>query len=754
MTREVSASERWAQVKTVLADALEQPTSSARASFLDAACAGDAALRAEVESLLAAADGTGSLPGARAALAAVANDVRTVQAADAANDPAHHDVHDPALQRVLESAVGQQYEIVRPLGHGGMGVVYLARDRALERFVAIKVLRADLAEGHEGRERFRREARIAAQLTHPGILPLHTFGEIGGVWYFVMGYVRGQTLAERLRVEGRLPSDVALRILLELADALECAHRNGVVHRDLKPSNVLLDAESGHAVLADFGIAKVAGSDEALTATDAVIGTPSYMSPEQALGARDVDERSDLYSLGAVGYTMLAGHEPFTGLRGSALAYRRLSHDVPPLRTVAPWVSTELSDVLMRCLARERDDRWRSASALKIALARVDGADSGDASAALPAEARELPTFGSYALLWGAIWAVLAARPGHGAGDRALLLLVGAIVPAGLLLHVFNAASDDALSPRELTRIAFWPPEWWGMWWPRALRRPNDLWRRLPWPARAVRVVLSSFLVALPTLILLRQWVEARAISAPQGWFGDVELSLVLGAATLVAAAVVWARRRALGWRDALRLLFGATTASPGWNGEALAPLLHRARAKVREPDRDSPADHRRAIVELAAVLNDSAREGGARELGADVVRAADGVLAAIARSDAELAALGSSASVAEIDRLSAQLASLTRDEASGVEQRELAELVRQQLDVMQRMRVRIEMVAQQRSQLFGLLRGLETHLRGATAGAGVESRSDEPREQLGEQRRNQLRALLHEVDASCNALR
>jgi serine/threonine-protein kinase len=178
-----------------------------------------------------------------------------------------------------------------------MGAVYLARERSLERFVAIKVLRPELAEAHDGRERFRREARIAAQLSHPGIVPLHTFGEVGGIWYFVMGYVRGTSLAERLRLEGHIPVDEAHRILTELADALASAHRSGVVHRDIKPANILLDADSGRAVLADFGVAKVGAGDEQLTATGVVIGTPHYMSPEQVLGAHAVDERSDIYSL-------------------------------------------------------------------------------------------------------------------------------------------------------------------------------------------------------------------------------------------------------------------------------------------------------------------------------------------------------------------------------------------------------------------------------------------------------------------------
>ena len=262
---------RWQRVKALFAEAMERPPHE-RSEYVDAVCAGDPSMRAELNSLLEAGADSASVPRARAAVAAAARAL----AANSGPSPAG----DGTLQHMLELALGQQYEIVRPLGQGGMGAVYLARERSLERFVAIKVLRPELAEAHDGRERFRREARIAAQLSHPGIVPLHTFGEVGGLWYFVMGYVRGPSLAERLRLEGHIPVDEAHRILTELADALASAHRSGVVHRDIKPANILLDADSGRAVLADFGVAKVGAGDEQLTATGVVIGTPHYMSPE------------------------------------------------------------------------------------------------------------------------------------------------------------------------------------------------------------------------------------------------------------------------------------------------------------------------------------------------------------------------------------------------------------------------------------------------------------------------------------------
>jgi serine/threonine protein kinase len=188
--------ERWAHVKALFVQASAQPLDE-REAFVVRACGSDAALRDELSSLLRAAEGSDSLPGARAAIAA-AREAAVPHAVGGRPDAPDHET---ALRATLDAALGQQYEIVRSLGHGGMGTVYLARERALERFVAIKVLRPELAEAQEGRERFRREARVAAQLSHPSIVPLHTFGEVSGVWYFVMGYVRGVTLGERLRIE-------------------------------------------------------------------------------------------------------------------------------------------------------------------------------------------------------------------------------------------------------------------------------------------------------------------------------------------------------------------------------------------------------------------------------------------------------------------------------------------------------------------------------------------------------------------------
>ena len=653
-----------------------------RDSFVDRVTAGDAELRREVRSLLAEAERSDG----------------GFDAGRRATDP-HR-----ALQAILATALGQQYEIVRPLGHGGMGAVYLARERALERFVAIKVLRPDLAAAPDGRERFRREARVAAQLSHAGILPLHTFGEVNGIWYFVMGYVRGVSLAERLRVEERVSAEEAHRILTELAEALECAHRNGVIHRDIKPANILLDDESGRAMLADFGISKVHGAGDSLTGSGVIVGTPHYMSPEQSLGVPTIDERSDIYSLGAVGYKMLSGREPFADVALEELTFRRLSHDPVSLLSIAPLVPQDLASVVMRCLARDPDGRWPNARALRDALTRA----SGDSLSTLPESLRDLPTFGPYALLWAALWTALAARTARAASDSVLLMLIAVLVPFGFLLHLWNTGSHG-VGLTGLGRVAFWPPEWWGMWWPRALRRPTDLWRRLPWPARAVRVVVSVFLLVLPTMILLRDEIESVVGEGGElQWFGMVESGLVIGVAIATVSALIWCYRRRLSWSETARMLVGATTQSSGWATPTVARLLADAPGGRRPSSvRDTPADHLRAIVELVPLLHESAAS-----VGAESVTIGQRLVDGIEACDAQIVTLSRDASVSEIERLTARLTELdTQAAGDSTAHRELIALVRRELDVVREMRVRCEVISQQRVAQFNALRGLWTHL-------------------------------------------
>src|SRR6184192_235632 len=271
------------------------------------------------------------------------------------------------LEERLRIALAGRYALERELGRGGMAVVFLAHDSRHDRVVAIKVLRQEVAAAL-GAERFLREIQIAAKLHHPHILPLYDSGTAADLLYYVMPYVEGKSLRERLDHETQLPLDDALTITRQVAGALAYAHQHDVVHRDIKPENILL--ESGEAVVADFGIARAisaAGGDK-LTHTGIAIGTPLYMSPEQATGVGALDGRSDVYSLACVLYEMLAGHPPFAGGTAQAILARHTVDPVPPLRTARATVPTAVAEALDRALAKAPADRYVTALQFSEAL--------------------------------------------------------------------------------------------------------------------------------------------------------------------------------------------------------------------------------------------------------------------------------------------------------------------------------------------------------------------------------------------------
>jgi eukaryotic-like serine/threonine-protein kinase len=271
---------------------------------------------------------------------------------------------------LLARELKHEFQIVRLLGRGTMGSVYLARDLALHRVVAIKVLRWDLAGSADDCERFRREARTTGQLAHPSIVPLHSFGESPNVMYMVMRYVPGESLGARIRRLGKLTPDETRSILAELALTLEYAHREGIVHRDLKPENILLETsgDSVRPMVADFGVAMRRSYDPPPGELRRSFGTPHFMSPEQAAGEVDIDGRSDIYSLGVLGYLMLSGELPYTGDTVQQISARRTEANRRSLRVLAPDAPRDLVEAIERCLQSDPDDRWRHARELHAAL--------------------------------------------------------------------------------------------------------------------------------------------------------------------------------------------------------------------------------------------------------------------------------------------------------------------------------------------------------------------------------------------------
>ena len=267
----------------------------------------------------------------------------------------------------LRSALAGRYTLERELGRGGMATVWLAAEHHPRRHVALKVLRPEIAQAL-GPERFLREVDLAAKLTHPHILPIHSAGEADGLLYYTMPYVEGESLRDRLNRDKQLPLDDALQIAREVADALSYAHSHAVMHRDIKPENILL--ESGHAVVADFGIARAitAAGGERLTDTGIAVGTPAYMSPEQGAGSGELDGRSDLYSLGCVLYEMLAGRPPFVGPTAESVVHQHLAAEPPSITGIRPAVPAHVAATLQRALAKNPADRFNPVALFAEAL--------------------------------------------------------------------------------------------------------------------------------------------------------------------------------------------------------------------------------------------------------------------------------------------------------------------------------------------------------------------------------------------------
>ena len=644
-----------------------------------------------------------------------------------------------SLRAALEESLGFQYRIERLLGRGGMGAVYLARELALDRDVAVKVLPPDRLHAADALERFRREARTAARLSHPNIVPLYTFGEVKGLVYFVMGYVRGETLAAHVRRSGRLGVEEVRRILVDVTDALTYAHAQGVVHRDIKPDNILIDAESGRPMLTDFGVAKALSVEGTLTATGLVVGTPQYMSPEQAAGRADIDGRSDVYSLGVMGYALLAGRLPFEGTTPADVLVQHLTKQPPPLQGVAPDAPHALAATLMRCLAKDPSERWQDARDLKRALAPDESAPE------LPAKVRALSVCLqgglAFLLLYGYIRLALAADPSQTSlaaifrDPAEKLVLVFAV--AGAFTAV-QARRQLGLSVSAILRYALLQPSWWPGWYPRRLRRPGDLWDRLPPAIRMPRQLLGAALVAWALVLIPLSvaknsggdYYERTGRQTAVGALADLPKAaflmplVLLCLATIFGAvfATLWLRRR-LGPLYEFEFdempVFGATwKRSSPWRRPAYQALL-RPLTEASSPRSDEELE--RAVVSMADALPPALADA------APAVRsAARSLRAGIARLDREIATLTRDADAQEAARLEAKLAALgPPSDGEPPDRRQMRELLAQQRSLFQDMAARLERTRSERARRAELLRALWTRIARLTPAADARSRDE-----------------------------
>jgi hypothetical protein len=343
----------------------------------------------------------------------------------------------------IQSALGDAVTVKRLVGTGGFAEVYESMDTRLDRSIAVKVLRADVA-APRARDRFLREARAAAQVRHQNVLAVFDVGERGEIVWLTMPFVTGESLRARLDREKRIEPDEATRILSAAASGLHAAHRARLVHRDVKPDNILLDGAEQHVLIADFGVAAAAAEEgDRITTEGAVIGTPRYMSPEQAAGESVVDARADVYSLGVVGYEMVCGEPPFTAANAGALLAKHLTAPVPPLRSRVADCPSVLANAIERALEKDPADRWPTADAMRLALegrgsTRISTAITAESSAVRPAVSRvalvgAAVTFAS-AVVWDIVQGVLLFSP---------LVAVGTALAIGITLGAARVARSQ-----------------------------------------------------------------------------------------------------------------------------------------------------------------------------------------------------------------------------------------------------------------------------------------------------------------------
>jgi serine/threonine-protein kinase len=357
----------------------------------------------------------------------------------------------------LRRALAGRYDVERELGAGGMGQVLLGRDVALDRPVAIKVIAPDLASSPASRQRFLREARTVARLRHPNIVAVYAAGEADGLLYFVMEYVEGESLRQKVEREGRAEGDritPSVALLADLARALGYAHAQGVVHRDVKPENVLLDAATGRAMLTDFGVARAfaSGNDsdgDSATRTGFVVGSPRYMSPEQAVGERELDGRSDIYSLGLVAYEMFAGSAPFTGSSPMAVLTKQLTEAPPPLAQRRPDLPAEITGAIDRALSKQPRDRWGTAEEFARAITGTAASDPNLVAPVLSPPATPAARVSTVATPSAVVRAPRLRSRWLGAAAA-----LGVLIVAGATLFLRQGGTPSGVDPRKSFFVA------------------------------------------------------------------------------------------------------------------------------------------------------------------------------------------------------------------------------------------------------------------------------------------------------------
>ena len=350
---------------------------------------------------------------------------------------------DAAFLGQLAAALGDDYRIDKLIGQGGFGRVYAASDVRLGRSVAIKVIRPDLAGARAFVDRFRNEGTALAKFRHPGIVPIYDIREHEGLIYYVMPLIEGETLRTKLEKRGKLSPKETQRILIELCDCLAATHRGGIVHRDIKPDNVILEgAALGKALLMDFGIAKNV-RDLTESTGGVLMGTPTYMSPEQVSGDSVLDLRSDLYSVGVMAYHMLTGHPPFRGATAHAVLAGHVTDRAEPIRRTNPSVPRGLAEAVERCLEKDPELRFQSANELSAALQSVVFAS--DADVPEPAAANYAMPFCAGLALECGVFAALGIRPVFALTSAELWYLAGAFGALAVMLSPLARAATGPL---------------------------------------------------------------------------------------------------------------------------------------------------------------------------------------------------------------------------------------------------------------------------------------------------------------------